>query len=367
MSSTRIAFCITDLDPGGAERALVQLVTRLDRSRWTPIVFCLAGPGPLADDLRAVNIEVVCFGAKHWRSAGIVLRLARELRRFRPAIVQTFLFHANVAGRIAARLAGIKNIVSGIRVAEHRSRVPLWIDRWTNWLVKINVCVSQAVADFSIHKAGLSPNKLIVIPNGVDAARFTSAQPADLTQFGISAGSRTVLTVGRLDPQKGLGDLVEAAALVASRIPQAQFLIVGEGPERSRIERDISARGLGDRVHLAGWRADIPEIMAAGSVLVLSSHWEGLPNVVLEGMAAGLPVVATRVEGVNELVIEGQTGLLVRAQSPDQLALAIEQILTDPEQTRLFGEAGRRRVQAEFSWTAMTSRYAAQYESLTRD
>jgi glycosyltransferase involved in cell wall biosynthesis len=365
VSSTRIAFCITDLDPGGAERALVQLVTRLDRSRWTATVFCLAGPGPLADELRAANIEVVCFGAKHWRSAGVVLQLARALRRFQPALVQTFLFHANLAGRIAARLAGITTVVSGIRVAERRSRLPLWIDRSTNWLVKVNVCVSQAVADFSIRNAGLAPNKTIVIPNGVDADRFISAGPADLAQFGIPAGSRTVLTVGRLDPQKGLGDLIEAASLVAPRVPQAQFLIVGEGPERSRIERDIAARRLGDRVHLAGWRADIPAIMVAGSLLVLSSHWEGLPNVVLEAMAAGLPVVATRVEGVDELVIEAQTGLLVAPRSPKQLAAAIEQMLTAPDAARTFGAAGRRRVQAEFSWAAMSARYAVLYESLT--
>jgi glycosyltransferase involved in cell wall biosynthesis len=364
LAPIRIAFCITDLDPGGAERALVQLVTRLDRLRWAPAVFCLAGPGQLADELRAAGIEVTCFGARHWRSAGVVFRLARALRQFQPQIVQTFLFHANLAGRVAARLAGIKVVVSGIRVAERRSRLPLWFDRWTNALVKVNVCVSQAVANFSIEHAGLPRQKTIVIPNGVEVARFTSAGASDLAQFGIPAGSRAVLTVGRLDPQKGLDDLLAAAALVAPRYPEAHFLIVGEGPERKRLAEAISARNLGDRVRLAGWRADIPEIMAAASMLVLSSHWEGLPNVILEAMAAGLPVVATEVEGVSELVMHGKTGLVVPPRSPEKLAAAIERSLTSPDESRAFGAAGRARVASDFSWEQMTSRYAALYESI---
>jgi glycosyltransferase involved in cell wall biosynthesis len=363
-SPVRIAFCITDLDPGGAERALVQLVTRLDRSRWTPAVFCLAGPGTLVDELSASGIDVVCLGAKHWWSIAALWLLARELKRFQPAVVQTFLFHANIAGRVAARLAGIGNVVSGIRVAEWRSRVPLWIDRWTNSLVKFNVCVSRSVADFSINEAGLKPQKTFVIPNGVDPVRFTSARPADLTHFGIPAGSPTVLAVGRLDPQKGLFDLLEAAARVVPRVPHSHFLIVGEGPERSRIESQIATLGLGERVHLAGWRSEIPELMAAGNLLVLSSHWEGLPNVVLEAMAAALPVVATRVEGVEELVIEGKTGLIVPPSAPGELATAIEHMLADPDEARAFGAAGRTRAAAEFSWEQMTSRYVLLFDSL---
>jgi len=366
LAPLRIAFCITDLDPGGAERALVQLVTRLERSRWIPAVFCLAGPGQLADELRAAGIEVTCFGARHWHSAGVVVRLARALRRFQPEILQTFLFHANVVGRVAARLAGIQVVVSGIRVAERRSRLPLWLDRWTNRFVKMNVCVSRAVADFSIEHAGLPPDKTIVIPNGVDVARFSRAQAVDLTHFGIPAGSRAVLTVGRLDPQKGLDDLLAAVALVTPRVSDAHFLIVGEGPERTHLEEAISAHNLGDRVHLAGWRADIPEIMASSSLLVLSSLWEGLPNVILEAMAAGLPVVATEVEGVSEVVVHGKTGLLVPAKSPERLAAAIEQLLASPDESRAFGAAGRTRVANEFSWEQMTSRYAALYELLVQ-
>jgi glycosyltransferase involved in cell wall biosynthesis len=299
-----------------------------------------------------------------WNRATVVWRLARALRRFRPAILQTFLFHANLAGRIAGRIAGVRTIVSGIRVAEKRSRFPLVLDRWTNWLVKMNICVSRGVADFSIRAAGLSPQKIIVIPNGVDVARFSSTTPVDLAQFGIPSGSQVLLTVGRLDRQKGLGDLIEAAALVIPKYPRAHFLLVGEGPERAPIERLVRAKGLTDHVHLAGWRPDIPELLAAGQALVLSSVWEGMPNVVLEAMAAGLPVIATRVEGTPESVTDGETGILVPPQSPAALAAGIEGLLDDAARAGAMGRAGRERAAAHFSWDAMVDRYNELYASL---
>ena len=360
----RIAFCITDLDPGGAEQALVRLVRGLDRGRWEPAVFCLDGHGALADELTADGIGVECLGANHWSNILVVLRLARELRRFQPAILQTFLFHANLAGRIAAQWAGISKVVCGIRVAEKRSRVPLWLDCWTSRLVTTNVCVSQAVADFSISHARLQPEKVVVIPNGVDVRRFADARPANLQSLGIPAGSRTFLTVGRLDFQKGLPDLVEAAALVVPRFSEVHFLLVGEGPDRAAIERLISEKGLAGRMHLAGWRPDIPELLAAGFGLVLSSHWEGMPNVLLEAMAAGLPVVATQVEGTSELVIDGQTGVLVPAKTPPALADGIKRLLADPASAKALGAAGRDRVTAEFSWERMVAQYEKLYESL---
>lgn len=360
----RIAFCITDLDPGGAERALVQLVTRLDRRRWEPAVFCLSGGGSLVEELKAAGVRVVCLGARHWTSLGVLWRLVRELRRFRPEIVQTFLFHANLAGRVAARLAGVRHVVSGIRVAERRSRLPLWLDRWTNGMVRFNVCVSQAVAEFSVSVAGLPADKIAVIPNGVDVAKFETAPAADLASLGIPAGSRVLLTIGRLDPQKGLRDLIAAAAIVAPKFPDVHFLLVGEGPERDELERLIRERRLGGQVHLAGWRGDVPNVLAAGHALVLSSLWEGMPNVVLEAMAAGLPVVATRVEGISELVIEERTGLLVPPHAPEELAAAIEKLLADATTARAMGQAGRDRARAEFSWDKMVARYEDVYRAL---
>lgn len=362
----RVAFCITDLDPGGAERALVQLVTRLDRKRWLPALYCLSAPGPLVEPLQAAGIPVACLGARHAGHLGVILRLRRELCRFQPELLQTFLFHANFAGRIAGRLAGVPHLVAGIRVAEKRGRMHLWLDRLTNGLVERNVCVSQAVADFSMRVAGLRPEKVVVIPNGVDLSAFADVPPADLTPFEIPPGSRVLIAVGRLDPQKGLEFLLDAMPQIVSQDHRVHLLLVGTGPLRPAIERWIGGKGLAGNVHLAGWRADVPSLLRASHALVLASLWEGMPNAVLEAMAAGLPVVATCVEGTTELVRDRETGRLVAPGSAGELALAITEILQNPGRAAAMGQAGQNRVRAEFSWEKAVARYDALYASLLK-
>jgi glycosyltransferase involved in cell wall biosynthesis len=360
----RIAFCITDLDPGGAERALVQLVTRLDRRRWEPAVFCLGPPGKLAEVLQSAGIPATCLGARGRADLGVVFRLYRALRQFHPEIVQTFLFHANIAGRIAGRLAGIPHCVSGIRVAERRSRWPLRIDRITNPLVETNVCVSRATADFSVEVARLRRTKVIVIPNGVDVAPFAEALPLDLTTLGLPPSARVIVAVGRLDPQKGLTYLLEGLPRLFARHGDVHLLLVGDGPERARLTRIVDEQRLTSRVHFAGWRSDVPRILKAAYCLVLPSLWEGMPNVVLEAMAASLPVVATRVEGVDELVIPGETGLIVPPASSADLTDALETMLGNSARAQAMGESGRQRVETQFSWDTMAASYDALYSRL---
>jgi glycosyltransferase involved in cell wall biosynthesis len=359
----RIAFCITELDPGGAERALVQLVTRLDRARWEPRVFCLAGHGRLIGELDNAGISTVCLEARGRFDLGALWRLWRALRKFRPEILQTFLHHANLAGRIAGRLAGTKHVVSGIRVAERRSRWPLRLDRATNFLVSVNICVSQAVADFSRVSGGLDAKKLEVIPNGVDVDSFANAEPLDLTVLGLPAGIRPIVAVGRLEPQKGIDVLLEAAAEMVGRRPDLDFLIVGEGPSRRSLEERAHALGLASHVHFAGWRADVPRILRSSAVLALASRWEGMPNVVLEAMAAGLTVVATRVEGVEE-VVTPETGILVPPASAASLARGLETLLAAPQRAEAMGQAGQKHVQALFSWENAVNSYTALYDRL---
>lgn len=361
---TRIAFCITDLDPGGAERALVHLVTRLDRQLWEPAVFCLGPPGALVGRLSEAQIPTTCLGARGRSDVGVVYRLCRELRRFRPEIVQSFLFHANLAGRIAARWARAAHCVSGIRVAERRARWPLWLDRVTNRLVTTNVCVSQSVAEFSATVARLPREKLIVIPNGVEVELFAAAEPLDLTEFGFPASAKAIVAVGRLDRQKGLPDLLEAVSTLIAKHADVHLLLVGDGPERDRLTRITTELSLAHRVHFAGWRPDVPRILRSAFCLALPSLWEGMPNVVLEAMAAALPVVATRVEGIDELVVPGETGLIVPASAPSDLAAALDALLADPRGAKAMGCAGQERVKSHFSWEKMAENYDALYRRL---
>jgi glycosyltransferase involved in cell wall biosynthesis len=361
---TRIAFCITDLDAGGAERALVQIVTRLDRARFESFVFCLSGEGELARPLREAGITVVCLGAQKRNGLSVVWRLSRLLSKLRPTILQTFLFHANIAGRLAGKAARVPIIVSGIRVAEKRGSLRLWVDRATDWMVSRHVCVSQDVAAFSAARGGLPIRKIQVIPNGVDASVFADAPPADLGQFGIPPGSRTVLFVGRLDPQKGPFVLMAAARELLPRHGDLHVLLVGDGPLAENLRKWIARENLSDRVHLAGRRNDVAPLMRAAEIFVLPSLWEGLPNVILEAMAAGIPVVASRVEGISDLLIDDRTGLIVPPNSAPDLVEAIGRLLADPQHAHQMGHSAQQYVRTEFAWEGVVAKYAALYREL---
>lgn len=362
-SPIRVAFCITDLDVGGAERIFVELVTRLDRSRWEPRVFCLSGPGALVERLHERGIPVTCFGVQKLRHLGVIWRLAAELKKFRPALMQSFLFHANLVGRIAAWCAGVPRMVCGIRVAERRSRLPLWLDRLTQGFVDHNVCVSRAVAEFSIRNSGLAESKVSVIPNGVEFERFAAATAVDRSSLGLT-DAPLILFVGRLDPQKSPFTLLESFAQLIQRHADWQLLFVGEGPLQSSMSVWVAEHGLQSNVHFAGWRPDVPELLKAANVLVLPSLWEGMPNIVLESMAAGLPVVVSRVEGTEELIRSGETGLLATPGSVAEVEQQIEQLLMDREFSTSLAKAAQQAVFKGFTPEAMVYSYEQLYLQL---
>ena len=356
-----IAFGITELDPGGAERALVQIVTRLNRDEWRPHVFCLTGEGELVRTLRERDIPVICLRGRRWRPFQLVSRFANALHEIRPAILQTFLFHANIAGRWAAKKAKVPVVLSGIRVAERRSRFRLLIDRRTEHLVDRHICVSEGVAEFSAVRGRLNREKIIVIPNGVDIERFANATPADLGEFGITGDDKTFASIGRLDPQKGVMTLLDAFEQHAKKISQTHLLFIGDGPLRFQAERQVARAGLASRVHFAGYRNDVPEIMRAADCLVLASRWEGMPNVVLEAMAAVLPVVATRAEGVEELIEHEATGRLVAVDDAAALASMLDAAIEDSSASDKYATAAQRVVAESFTWDSIVKKYEDVY------
>jgi glycosyltransferase involved in cell wall biosynthesis len=370
MAPARIALCITELDLGGAERCLTELATRIDRNRFTPVVYCLA-PRPLREDasclppLMSAGVEVHCLGGRSvWQFPLVARRLKRLLLAQKPQLIQTFLFHANVLGRIAARRAGVGRVVCGVRVAERAARWHLWLDRITQSRVDRYVCVSQAVADFTARQLRLPAEKLAVIPNGIDLDKYPAGQTADLTAFGVPAGRRVIVFVGRLEPQKGIQWLIESSPLWLSQVPDCDLLLVGEGPLRASLESAVRSAGIADRVHFAGWRADVPAILAASRLLVLPSAWEGMPNVVLEAMASRLPVLASNVEGVRELLGPSAATQTVRFGDSQALAGRIVSVLRDPGALGALGAENRRRAEENFSIARMVHAYEDLWASL---
>ena len=370
MTRLRVALCITDLEVGGAERTLVELATRVDPNRIDPVVYCLK-PRPQAEEasclprLREAGVVVHFLNAsRSWHVLTLIRRLTRLLADQGPEVVQTFLFHANVAGRIAARRAGVGRVVCGIRVAERHCRWHLWADRLTAGSVDRHVCVSQAVARFSAERAGLPAERLVVIPNSVDAGAYPSSQPADLDSCSIGAGRRLVTYVGRLDRQKGVRWLVEGAPRWLNRLPDCDLLLVGKGPDRPALEHFCKEHGISERVRFAGWRADVPAILARTGLLVLPSRWEGMPNVVLEAMASRLPVLATDVEGVRELLGSEADPQTVQYGDTEAFVAKLVTLMSDAELVRLLGQRNRLRVETEFTLDRMVGAYQDLWELL---
>lgn len=363
MSPIRVALCITDLDVGGAERCMQHLAVGLDRERFEPAVYCL-GPRPgdpqasCVEPIEAAGIPVHCLGANRaWHFPRTLRRLSKLLAAQSPQILQTFLFHGNLVGRLAARRAHVPHVLSGIRVAEHHCQWHLRLDRWTQRLVDRHVCVSQSVADFSVLHGGLREDRVVVIPNGIDADVAVAAKPIDLTEFGIPPERRAITFVGRLEPQKGLPWLLETAACWLPRVPDCDLLLVGSGEQQGELERQARELGIADRVHLAGWRSDVLEILAASSLLVLPSQWEGMPNVVLQAMALGLPVMATEAEGTRELLgdlAEPQTAPYGKTQVFSGKLVAM---LSNPSEAERLAVRNRQRAREEFSLVQMIRAY----------
>ena len=360
-----VVLCITDLEVGGAERCLYELVLRLDRERFHPSVVCLQGPPEPGKDtvhqgLEAAGVEVHFLNIRRFRHVTKALyELSAILTLKRPLVFQSFLYHANLLGRFAARRAGVPCVFSGIRVAERRSPWRLRFDRWTDRLVDRHVCVSRSVADFSRDEGGLPESKLVVIPNGVDTARFDAAAAVDLRELGTHA-AKVVTFVGRLDYQKGLDWLLETAPRWMLALPDTDLVFVGDGPQAHQLRAIVSRLQLDDRVHFLGRRGDVPGLLKASRLVVLPSRWEGMPNVVLEAMAARLPVLATRAEGVAELLGPGADAQTVDFGDTAALCERMQTLIRDDAfEEETLGEANYSRALEHFTLDAMVREYEA--------
>ncbi|QDT31874.1 glycosyltransferase [Thalassoglobus polymorphus] len=363
-SPVRIAFCITELDPGGAEWALFHIVSRLDRTKWTPQVYCLSSGGGLVSRFEEQGVPVKCFGAKSRRDLKVFRWLEAELRKFSPEIVQGFLFHGNIVSRIAGSRAKVPIRLAGHRVAEREKRWHLWIDRLTKKLVQHHVCVSSGVAQFLLKKLRIEASQLTVIPNGIDPNIKLGDFGGLREELGLGSQTRMILAVGRLHRQKGFKTLLEAFRKNAQEWTDAHLVIVGEGAERGSIEAFVERYSLYDRVTLTGFRPDIPELMSEADLFVLSSLWEGMPNVVLQAMLMQLPVIATDVEGVADLITNGVSGCIVKPGSVKELRTAMQDFLADDTTAQEMAKKAKAVVVKEFTWDRVAREYDQLYQSL---
>lgn len=366
----QVLFVITGLAYGGAETQLVHLATRLKARGWGARVVSLTPPKAYVQELEAAGVPVSSLGIRGKApDPRPVFRLAKMIRTWRPQIVHSHMVHANLVARLVRLLAPVPVLICTAHSIDEKGqrasdRLRKMAYRLTDPLCDLTTQVSQAGLERYVRIGAVPRHKIRYLPNGVDTERFRP-DPELRACLRQELGLETAfawLAVGRFDVPKDYANLLQAFAYVAQARPEAQLLIAGDGPLRPSMEQLANDLGITDRVKFLGIRRDIPALMNAADAYVMSSAWEGMPNVLLEAAASGLPIVATDVGGNSEVVIDGKTGFLVPPKDPEALAQAMVRLMGLPqEERRRVGEAARQYVEANYSLDRVVDQWEALY------
>lgn len=356
---------------GGPERQIVGLARAL-RPAYRSVVGTFPDGGrsrAFRDASAAADLETFALEPDAPRYAQTIRTLARVLRRCDASLVCTHHYKADLAGRAAAWLARIPcvSVSHGWTAETRKVRFNEALDRGVLRFMDAVVCVSDAQAA-KVRRAGVAPGRVRTIRNAIDPQAYGTATPAArgrLTGLFPRPPQLVVGVLGRLSPEKGIDVLIDAMRLLARTHPEVGAVIFGDGPLRASLQDRIDALGLGERVVLAGFVDDPAALLPAFDVVVLPSHTEGLPVVVLEAMASRVPVVATAVGGTPEaLGDDGACGLLIPPADPAALAAALGALAPDGARRRAIGEAGRRRVETRFTFAAQAQAYGELFTEL---
>lgn len=359
----RVLQVVISLSPGGTERLVIEIAKRLQPHVETSVC-CLDDAGAWADELTVRGVEVVALGRRPGFHPSLASRIVQLVDRFGADVMHCHQFSPFVYGSLAAiRRPGLRLIFT-----EHGR----FLDSgsWKRWLTNRvlgrrpdRIFAVSAELGRHLVREGLPPWAVQVAPNGIDAGPEVTEAARRQARQALSLSSRAVAfgTVARLAPVKDLATLVDAFVSVRVAVPEAQLVIVGDGPERERLETLARRLGIMDAVTFTGLRSDARTLMPGFDVYVNSSLSEGMSLTILEAMATSLPIVATRVGGNPEIVLDRWTGVLVPSRDPDALAEAMRSLATAADQRKTMGLAGRARVVREFSMSRMLDRYLDAY------
>jgi len=367
-----IVFISTGLGYGGAETQLLHLATRLKARGWDVRVVSLTPPKAYVPELEAAGVPVISLGIRgKVPDPRPVFRLAKMIRTWRPQVVHSHMVHANLVARLVRLLAPVPVLICTAHNIDERGRrgsgrLREIAYRLTDPLCDLTTQVSQAGLERYVRIGAVPQHKIRYLPNGIDTERFRPDPEfrARLRQELELEAAFAWLAVGRFDVQKDYANMLQAFSRVAPERSEGRLVIAGDGPLRPSMEQLASDLGVTDRVKFLGIRRDIPALMDAADAYVMSSAWEGMPMVLLEAAATGLPIVATDVGGNSEVVIDGKTGFLVPPKDPEALAQVMVRLMDLPqEERRRVGEAARQHIVANYSLDHVVD----QWEALYRD
>lgn len=350
----RVMYVVPTLGFGGAERHVTTLLPRLDPGQFVSCAVCIGEEGALFPDLGEASIRATALHRTKRQALYAVADLVRQMRRFRPDVLITRGYNAEVLGRAAALIARVPHSVVWVHHCddpEPRGRIRRLVDRLLDPVTDAYFGVAEAQRAFMTDDLGYPAEKITIVHNGVDPALYeTTDDRSILVELGVPGDARIVGIVAAFRPEKDHVGFLNAARRVVDEVPDTCFVIVGDGPCRPEIESVVEETGLGDHVVLTGSRSDVGLLLRAMDVVVLCSYSiECFPMALLEAMASGRPAVCTAVGGVPEMLVDGVTGYLVPPRDDAALAEGIVNVLSDPDRARKMGRAARERVESEFT------------------
>lgn len=361
----KVMFLQTSMPVGGAEVLLVNLVRRLDRSRFAPEIACLKEPGPLGEEI-SHEIPLHSDLIRHKLDLRVLPRLTALMRRRKvDAVVTVGAGDKMFWGRLAARAAGVPVIASAL----HSTGWPDGVGRLNRLLTPLTdafIAVAQPHGAYLVERERFPADKVHVIPNGVDTERFAPSpnRVAVRAALGVSPSAPLVAILAALRPEKNHELFLEAAKRVQRQSPDVRFWVIGDGPRRAELEELSRQLGVAESVAFLGTRSDIPELLSAIDVLALTSHNEANPVSILEAMSCAKPVVATNVGSVGQAVLPDRTGYLAPAGDAQAVADRLLELVNDPLKAQQLGRQARRLVVENASLEVMVEGYEQLLETL---
>ncbi len=367
MEAVRVTHVVENLDRGGLERVVIDLARAQREAGYACEVVCLFERGALASELDAAGVPVYACRKRDGIDLAAIRRLRGHLRRHRPAILHTHNATAHyyaIAASLGLPLQRRVNTRHGMGVQQARQRRE-WLFRRTLPFTDVVVTVCEAARREVLLRGLIPAGRLTAVPNGIRLEVFapasTAAREELCASLGLPAGTRLIGSVGRLNRAKDPITLVRSFARLRKRLPDVALVLIGDGALREDVEKCVAGEGVGDHVRLLGDRSDVPGLLAGLDLFVIASITEGYSIALLEACAAGLPIVATRVGGNEEIVRDHINGRLAEPGDPEALAATMFEVLSDAEEARRRGREGREWVRRQGSLAAMLARYALVY------